>query len=43
MKKILVIEDNDDIREGTVEVLQLAGYEAIAAKNGKIEIGRAHV
>lgn len=41
MKKILVIEDNDDIREGTVEVLQLAGYEAIAAKNGKIGVEMA--
>jgi DNA-binding response OmpR family regulator len=41
MKKVLVIEDNDDIREGTVEVLQLAGYEAIAAKNGKIGVEMA--
>jgi len=32
MKKVLVIEDNDDIREGTVEILELAGYEALSAK-----------
>lgn len=38
MKKVLVIEDNDDIREGTVEVLELAGYQAISAKNGKIGV-----
>jgi len=38
MKKVLVIEDNDDIREGNVEVLELAGYEAVAAKNGKIGV-----
>lgn len=38
MKKVLVIEDNDDIREGTVEILTLAGYEAIAAKNGKLGV-----
>ncbi|RZK16996.1 MAG: response regulator, partial [Flavobacterium sp.] len=38
MKKVLVIEDNDDIREGTVEVLELAGYQAISAKNGKLGV-----
>ncbi len=38
MKKVLVIEDNDDIREGTVEVLEMAGYEALAAKNGKLGV-----
>lgn len=38
MKKVLVIEDNDDIREGTVEVLELAGYQAVSAKNGKLGI-----
>lgn len=41
MKKVLVIEDNDDIREGTVEILLLAGYEAIAAKNGKLGVEMA--
>ncbi len=38
MKKVLVIEDNDDIREGTVEILELAGYEAVAARNGKVGV-----
>lgn len=38
MKTVLVIEDNDDIREGTIEILELAGYQAIAAKNGKIGV-----
>lgn len=38
MKTVLVIEDNDDIREGTVEILELAGYQAISAKNGKIGV-----
>lgn len=33
--KILIIEDNDDIREGTAEILGLAGYEVITASNGK--------
>ena len=41
MKKVLVIEDNDDIREGTVEVLTLAGYEALSAKNGKLGVEMA--
>jgi len=35
MKKILVIEDNKDILENTVEILGLSNYEAIAASNGK--------
>jgi len=36
MKKlILVIEDNEDIRENTTELLTLAGFEAIGAFNGQ--------
>ena len=35
MKKILIIEDNDDIRENLAEILELAGYEAHTAENGK--------
>lgn len=38
MKKALIIEDNDDIREGTAEILDLAGYETFTAKNGKIGV-----
>jgi len=34
-KKILVIEDNNDIRENTAEILELAGYEAVTAENGR--------
>ncbi len=34
-KKVLIIEDNIDIRENVVEILELAGYEARGAKNGK--------
>jgi len=37
-KKVLIIEDNDDIREGTAEVLDLAGYQPITAKHGKIGV-----
>lgn len=35
MKKILVIDDNNDIRENTAEILELAGYSAVTAENGK--------
>ncbi len=35
MKKILVIEDHDDIRENLAEILDLAGYETFMAENGK--------
>ncbi|HRE50243.1 MAG TPA: response regulator [Flavitalea sp.] len=35
MKTILVIEDHADIRENTVEILGMAGYNALAAENGK--------
>ena len=34
MKKILLIEDNDDIRENTAEILELANYQVIVAANG---------
>lgn len=32
---VLVIEDDDDIREGVVVVLQLAGHTAYSARNGE--------
>ncbi len=35
MKKILLIEDNTDMRENTAEILQLSGYEVWTAENGK--------
>jgi CheY-like chemotaxis protein len=34
-KKILVIDDNNDIRENTAEILELAGYKTFTAENGK--------
>jgi CRP-like cAMP-binding protein/CheY-like chemotaxis protein len=34
-KKILLIEDNPEMRENTAEILELANYEVITAKNGK--------
>lgn len=41
MKKVLIIEDSDDIREGIVEILDMAGYETYAAKNGKLGVDLA--
>lgn len=35
MKKILIIEDNLEIRENTSEILELDGYEVLTAENGK--------
>ena len=35
MKKILLIEDNKDMRENTAEILELAQYKVTTAKNGK--------
>ncbi|MDP1799925.1 MAG: response regulator [Bacteroidota bacterium] len=34
MKKILLIEDNKDVRENTAEILTLAHYDVITAVNG---------
>jgi DNA-binding response OmpR family regulator len=41
MKKILIIEDNIEIRENTGEILSLAGYEVISAENGKVGVDMA--
>jgi CRP-like cAMP-binding protein/CheY-like chemotaxis protein len=35
MKKILIIEDNPEVRENTSEILDLAGYKVVTAHNGK--------
>lgn len=35
MKKILIIEDNSDIRENISEILELAGYTCVTAPDGK--------
>lgn len=38
MTKILVIEDNNLIRETVLELLQSRGFEAVGAENGKVGI-----
>ncbi|MGZ5221531.1 MAG: response regulator [Chitinophagaceae bacterium] len=44
MKKILLVEDNDDIRNNTAEILELSGYKVIVAENGKrgVELAIEH-
>lgn len=39
---ILIIEDNDDIRESTAEILELANYEVFQADNGKTGVELAN-
>jgi len=41
MKKILLIEDNNEIRENTAEILELSGYKVFTAPNGKEGISLA--
>src|SRR5687768_9157804 len=38
MKKILLIEDNQEIRENTAEILGLANYKVLEAENGKVGV-----
>ena len=38
MKKILLIEDNLEIRENTSEILSLANYGVLTAENGKVGV-----
>ena len=43
--KILIIEDNNDIRESTAEILELTGYDVLQASHGKtgVELAQQHV
>ncbi len=41
MSKILLIEDNNDVRENTAEILELANYTVVTAENGKIGVEKA--
>jgi CheY-like chemotaxis protein len=41
MKKIVLIEDNPEVRENTAEILSLAGYDVLVANNGKEGIEKA--
>src|SRR5687768_510850 len=41
MKKILLIDDNESIRENAAQVLRLAQYEVSEAENGKVGVEKA--
>lgn len=41
MKKILLIEDNEDVRNNTAEILELANYRVFTAENGKTGVEKA--
>ncbi|MEO6550303.1 MAG: response regulator [Ferruginibacter sp.] len=41
MQRVLLIEDNDDIRENTAEILELANYKVDTAANGKLGVEKA--
>jgi DNA-binding response OmpR family regulator len=38
METVLIIEDNDLIRENTAEILQMANYKVLTAENGKMGV-----
>lgn len=40
-KTVLIIEDNREISENTMEILELAGFTAVASDNGRIGIRMA--
>lgn len=44
-KNILIIEDNKDIRESTAEIIELAGFNALTAIDGKngVELAQKHL
>ena len=41
MKNILVIEDNEEVRENLEEILELSGYQVQQAANGKLGVQQA--
>ena len=41
MKKILIIEDNADVRDNMCDILSLAGYRAVGEADGKSGVARA--
>lgn len=44
-KTVLIIEDNEDVRENTAEILELANYEVLTAANGKegVALAKEHL
>jgi len=42
MKKIILIEDNVEMRENTAEILELSNYKVFSAPNGKEGVKLVH-
>ena len=44
IRTVLIIEDNEDIRESTAEILEFADYKVYTAENGKkgVELAQSH-
>src|SRR5690625_1221628 len=43
MKKVLIIEDDEILRNNTAELLELSGYEVLTAPNGEEGVNSARV
>ena len=41
MKSVLIIEDNEDIRENTAEILEFSGFSVIAVDSGEHGVSAA--
>lgn len=41
MRKILIIEDNEDVRENTADLLELSNYQVVTSPDGKAGIQKA--
>ena len=39
-RSILVVDDNDDVREAIIAALRVAGYDAVGAENGAVALAR---
>jgi DNA-binding response OmpR family regulator len=39
--KILIVEDNEDVRENLAEIIELAGFEVVTAENGVSGVSKA--
>lgn len=43
LKKILIVEDDADIREVLVQVLEFEGYQVVSAENGREALDRLNI
>lgn len=43
MKKVLLVEDNEVLRENLAEILELEGYQALMSENGEAGLAAARI